>query len=219
MILDCKQRTILEKAFSSFESKTSSQVSPELQSDLVNVVFNETLHGMRFTPFVMEVIKRTHKTLSYNMRQQYPKAKNVFDAILQMPASCTTKEQCAKYCFGFWDRLNNLTPELVSALIVYYEAMCKDVIDTIVFSRFGYYSPSMVLALFYSLLLYLGETYVNEQYGLVLKHFVRDKYPTTMLSSLVNAVATCDGGTRTSRMHRDIALFYIEQDAWQKRSE
>ena len=75
------------------------------------------------------------------------------------------------YCFGLFERISNC-PEIRE----YYGDVFMYIIQPI-FKRFGYYSPTMAMSLFFGLLCLMGEFYCNSHYGLVWKHFVRDSYP------------------------------------------
>lgn len=132
-------------------------------------LFTETCYGIRFAPVILETIKKTHKILAYILRNQYKNSDKIFTLLLSFDSLACVNE--VRYAHALFQRMSQC-PELLE----YYKDVDQFLIQPS-FKRFGYFSPTMSIVIFIGLLCFLGETYANESYGLVWKHFVKDSYP------------------------------------------
>lgn len=138
---------------------------------IIKSLFIDTSHGIRFTPVILETIKKSHKTLSYILRNQYKNADAIYQKVIAISDDAVLNREESRFCFSIIKRLQEC-PELPA----YYKDVCDNII-TPVFKRFGYYSPTMTFVIFIGLICFMGETYSSQYYGLVWKHFVKDGYP------------------------------------------
>jgi hypothetical protein len=180
-------------------------------------IFHETVYGIRFTPFVIETLKKTHKTLGYSLRQQYPEAKHIFDYLLNPPldVALSSTQDVTTFAFGVWERLKNADDMTSTHILTYYKHLRDNLIFPVM-KRFGYFSPAMTVVVFYSLLLHLGELYIHGSYALVMKHFIRDRYPRVHLEILAHCFDKCDQHTKLqhSDIQMDLDLLRIELNVW-----
>jgi hypothetical protein len=137
--------------------------------DKIIVLFNETKYGVVFLPFVLETIKCTHKNLAYSLRQQFQSSKTVYETVIMNPEQTLylTNETMA-YSFSIWDRLANCS----TSLDLYSDVNSMYIKPML--ARFSYFSPCMSWLIYLALLLFVGETYSNDNYKLVYKHLIRD---------------------------------------------
>lgn len=141
-------------------------------------VFSETLHGIKFTPFVLDSIIKTHKTIGYILRQQYKGSDLVYNQILKIPHNIALKSRNdqTNFAFAIWDRIVACctdNEQSAEALCSFYENV-KAFLIMPAMEKFNYYSPSMVWVLFYGLLMHVGCQYASDLYGLVWKQFLKD---------------------------------------------
>lgn len=153
-----------------------------VRQHLVKGVFPETKYGIRFLPFVLETIKKSHTTLPYILRQQYRNAHSVYAAVLKIPQELKDKRDIENYCSDIWKRVQGL-----GALSDYFEDVAQYLIAP-VFKKFGYFSPSMMINIFVGLLLHLGEAYESQFYGLVWKHHVKQCYAHANINGLLSSL-------------------------------
>ena len=109
---------------------------------VANSLFKETAFGIRFTPVLLETLKRTHKTLTYILRNQYAGAEQVFRNVLELPKENIINGQESVYCFNVYERMQEC---------LYINEYSKHVIENLIqptLKRFGYYSPTMSYVLF-----------------------------------------------------------------------
>lgn len=171
------------------------------RSDISKYLFTETCFGVRFTPVILETIKKSHKTLPYILRNQYSNADEIYQCLINIPKEVTIEGGESAYCFHLYSRLKNCPS---NSLQKYFEDVCESLIFP-VFKRFGYYSPTMTVILFVGLLCHVGEHYNNQLYGLVWKHFVRNSYPAADITKCVMQLSQLD-----KDMVRD------ELEAWER---
>lgn len=180
MIFTGKQKSLVDEAL---DFSYNPQWYATKASDLQSMLFPETKYGMRFLPFVLETIKKSHPTLPYILRQQYREADSVFIQVLRLP-SHIARDQEESFCNSIFDRLRHPSVQQ------YYQDVCKFLIHPF-FKRFAYFSPYMSVCLFVGLMCYLGENYESQYYGLVWKHFSRghNAYNVQRLRHLLDAAA------------------------------
>jgi hypothetical protein len=175
MIFTGVQKQTIDAIIAFYDAHPFSQPSYSQQRHLRSI-YTETEYGLRFLPFVLETIKKSHTTLPYILRQQYADSQLIFECALKVPPSVATGN-IESYCFDFWARLaTHTTP-------AYFHAVTKYLIIPPL-KKFGYFSPTMIVILFSALVLHLGETYEHASYGLVWKTFVKRKYPHAYVESL-----------------------------------
>jgi len=164
-------------------------------------LFSQTSFGLRFTPVILETIKKSHKTLPYILRNQYFGAHDMYKELLDIPKDIAIARNDKEYCYDFFQRIASY-----ESMQPYYKEVFDSLIHPI-FRRFGYYSPSMGITVFIGLICILGETYSSQYYGLVWKHFIRDSYPKNVLLNVAYAL-----GESVHLMVRD------ELDTWDRLS-
>lgn len=180
------------------EGKTHADNLPDATYYLNNkqfierTLFIDTSHGIRFTPVVLETIKKSHKTLAYILRNQYSNADELFKTVIDVPRDELKND--SGYCFDIFERITAYTH-----LLPYYRDVCEYIIFP-VFKRFGYYSPTMTVAIFVGLLCMLGETYSSQYYGLVWKHFIKRNYPHFQIVKMIKNLAEFDKQMITDEM-------------------
>lgn len=155
---------------------------------IIQTLFEETSYGIRFTPVILETIKKSHKTLSYILRNQYKHADAIYQHVIGMTDDVMYKQTESQFCFSIYKRMCEC-PELPA----YYKEVCDNLI-TPVFKRYGYYSPTMSIVIFIGLMCFLGETYCSQYYGLAWKHFIKDGYPK---AKVMEAMAQLDANEKT----------------------
>lgn len=138
---------------------------------IMKSLFYDTSFGIRFAPIILETIKKSHKTLSYILRNQFKMSNEVYRDIIEMSADSVLKRTESQFCFAIYTRMQQC-----EHLKGYYDEVTRALIIP-VFERFGYYSPTMCFVVFIGLMCFMGETYSNQVYGLVWKHLIRDGYP------------------------------------------
>jgi hypothetical protein len=208
MIFVGREKAIVDQIISgAYNNNTANGLELNLKP-----IFTETFYGIRFAPFVFETIKRTHKTLGYALRQQFPGAKEIFEVLLK-PDINSLQNNISGYCFGVWDRIRTCDKTYAANIALYYKHVRNTIIIPI-FQKFGYYSPTMLIVVFIDLLLLMGELYVHDAYALVFKHFVKDRYPIQLIQHMV--VCLSFGlDTNMNEVSLDLELFKIEQAIWQ----